>query len=96
MLAERRRSTETERLHRRRIEQYHTVFQGISARRPLPTTTARTLLHELAGAETHVPAAPKTLYRTAAAQWHPDLEDGDEVVFMLLQEAYRVVKLVSA
>lgn len=94
--AERRRRAEAERVRRLRVAGLHALYRAIDALHPLPTAQARSLLPELAGAERHSTTGPKALYRAAAARWHPDLQDGDEEVFKLLQEAYRIVKLVSA
>ncbi|MFF8617174.1 J domain-containing protein [Streptomyces sp. NPDC015350] len=95
-LAERRRRAEAARAERLRIERFRTVYRAIDARHPLSAITAHVLLAELAGVQGQLSSRPKALYRAAAARWHPDLENGDEEVFKLLQEVYRVVRPVSA
>ncbi|MFF8619073.1 J domain-containing protein [Streptomyces sp. NPDC015350] len=94
-LAERRRRTEAARAEQLRIKRFHVVYRAIDARHPLSAITAHVLLAELAGAQEKSSSRPKALYRAAAARWHPDLENGDEEVFKLLQEVYRVIRLVS-
>ncbi|MFE4398676.1 hypothetical protein ACFRPV_33085 [Kitasatospora sp. NPDC056808] len=94
VLAKRRRRAEAEQARRWEIERYHAIFKSIGVRGPLATDTARSLLCELAAADPHTRRSARALYRTAAARWHPNLQGGDEQVFKLLQEAYRIVKFL--
>ncbi|MFF5473369.1 J domain-containing protein [Streptomyces achromogenes] len=73
---------------------YHQEFDRITAVTPLPSQRALPLLCELAGTTTADPARLNRLYRAAALTWHPDKPTGDHKVFQLLQEAYRVAKLM--
>lgn len=83
--AESRRRTRRARLvedHRRLWEEIQKDGKTLSAQEAWST------LRRLAGANS---GDVKTLHRAAAAAWHPDKAGGDETVFLVVQEARRVL-----
>ncbi|BET45056.1 hypothetical protein RGQ21_00380 [Kitasatospora aureofaciens] len=74
------------------VRKFRAVADGITGLSPLAPGRAMALLRELAGADTGDSSSPSRLYRSAATAWHPDLPDGDEKVFQLLQQAYTVAR----
>ncbi|MFF5157943.1 hypothetical protein ACFY3N_17115 [Streptomyces sp. NPDC000348] len=64
--------------------------------RPCPIERALPLLRELAGPSAWNPAPLLRLHRTTAVAWRPDTPGGDRKVFPLLQEAYRITKLLTS
>ncbi|MET8816468.1 J domain-containing protein [Streptomyces sp. NPDC004549] len=91
----RRREAEARQARAWQIRIYHAEFDCITARTPLPFNRVLPILRELAGAAPSDPAPPSRLYRAAAVAWHPDKPGGDHKVFQLLQEAYRLAKLLT-
>ena len=82
----RRRRRAAAELARRRdlVWRYHAEFDAITAVSPLP-----------ASIPVWNPVPPAKLYKAAALKWHPDTREGDHKIFQLLQQAYRLAKLMA-
>ena len=94
-LNQRRRAAEARRVRAYQLRLYHAEFERITATTPLSATRAMPLLRELADVKPWDHRPLTRLYRDAALAWHPDRPDGDKQVFQLLQEAYRLAKLLA-
>uniref|UniRef100_UPI003F495A58 J domain-containing protein n=1 Tax=Amycolatopsis sp. CA-096443 TaxID=3239919 RepID=UPI003F495A58 len=76
---------------RARVAWFHQRFHQIGSDRSLGVNAALELMWELAGRDDSTRLTPKQAYRRASRRWHPDVPEGDETVFKLLQAVYRVL-----
>ncbi|WP_086822697.1 hypothetical protein [Allokutzneria sp. NRRL B-24872] len=79
-----------DRRRRERLERLHAIFDRITPMTPLSYVDARMLMAELSGDKLWF-LHPRTAYRAASRQWHPDI-GGDAKVFRLLQAVTETVE----
>ncbi|KFZ80792.1 hypothetical protein ED92_10650 [Amycolatopsis sp. MJM2582] len=60
--------------------------------RTLTVVKASQLLWELSGRDERAWSDPRRTYRRAAKRWHPDVVDGDEITFKLLDACRDVLQ----
>ncbi|UUV32225.1 hypothetical protein NQK81_01885 [Amycolatopsis roodepoortensis] len=91
-IAAARRAAYAAERRRVRLAWFHEQYEQIGPRRIMKLETAEYLLWELSDRDDEVWSDPRRVYRRAARRWHPDVADGDEITFKLLEACRQVLK----